>query len=291
MPPRGRSTVLPTIHATDPGSRSTVLPIRHATDPGSRSTVLPIRHATDPETCLIVYKNHWDQAVAIMNKTLPPVGQRRTQLEDIEAVTHYVDQMMLLVVEEYAENGGHGPVLEYTLGNDIFEKLFVWSSQESDDSTRMKLHALKMYEFVIGQTRQTLLVHKPIIRPLLKLLVSCDCQRHPNETVESQLIQVLHQLAVCLSRDTQVLELLFNAGSDHGTTKFVMFSLLIPYVHKEGSIGQRARDALLLIMALSSKHNDIGQYIAENSDFCPVSLTSLTNPVVSLTSLTNLYVW
>ena len=71
------------------------------------------------------------------------------------------------------------------------------------------------------------------------------------------------------------MELLFNASADHGPTKFLMFSLLMPYVHYEGSVGQQARDALLLIMALSAKHQRIGVYIAEHSDFCPVCLLFL----------------
>ncbi len=84
------------------------------------------------------------------------------------------------------------------------------------------------------------------------------------------MILLLHQLCVCVTQDSRLLELLYNSSSDHGPAKFLVFSLLIPYVHKEGSVGQDARDALLLIMALSSRYDSIGKYIAENSDFCPV---------------------
>ena len=94
----------------------------------------------------------------------------------------------------------------------------------------------------------------------------------PFQNIEKQVILLLHQLCVCVTQDSRLLELLYNASSDHGPAKFLMFSLLIPYVHREGSIGQQARDALLLIMALSSKHDHIGKYIADNSDFCPVSM-------------------
>ena len=89
--------------------------------------------------------------------------------------------------------------------------------------------------------------------------------------IEKHLILLLHQLCVSVTQNTHILELLFNASSEQGPAKFLMFSLLIPYVHREGSIGQQARDALLLIMALSARHENIGLYIAENSDFCPVS--------------------
>jgi hypothetical protein len=42
-------------------------------------------------------------------------------------------------------------------------------------------------------------------------------------------------------------------------------------MHLELVSSNTARDALLLIMALSYSHEDIGLYIAENSHFCPVS--------------------
>lgn len=56
---------------------------------------------------------------------------------------------------------------------------------------------------------------------------------------------------------------------------FIIFSLLIPYVHREGSLGHQARDALLLCMALSQKNSNIGHYIAQYSSICPLLVTGL----------------
>lgn len=58
---------------------------------------------------------------------------------------------------------------------------------------------------------------------------------------------------------------------------FVIFSLLIPFVHREGPIGHQARDALLLCMALSKKNTNIGMYIAKHSNLCPVLATGKVN--------------
>ncbi|EDX03555.1 GD23198, partial [Drosophila simulans] len=58
-------------------------------------------------------------------------------------------------------------------------------------------------------------------------------------------------------------------------TNFIIFSLLIPYVHREGSLGHQARDALLLCMALSQKNSNIGTYIAQYSSICPLLVTGL----------------
>lgn len=59
------------------------------------------------------------------------------------------------------------------------------------------------------------------------------------------------------------------------SSSFIIFSLLIPYVHREGSLGHQARDALLLCMALSQKNSNIGIYIAKYSSMCPVLVTGL----------------
>jgi hypothetical protein len=64
--------------------------------------------------------------------------------------------------------------------------------------------------------------------------------------------------------------------------RFVIFTLLIPFVHREGGIGQQARDALLLCMSLSKKNENVGSYIAEHSNVCPVSVILHTFPCIFL---------
>lgn len=58
-------------------------------------------------------------------------------------------------------------------------------------------------------------------------------------------------------------------------SSFIIFSLLLPYVHSEGSLGHQARDALLLCMSLSQKNSNVGTYIAKYSSMCPVLVTGL----------------
>lgn len=49
--------------------------------------------------------------------------------------------------------------------------------------------------------------------------------------------------------------------------------MLIPHVHREGGVGQQARDAMLLCMSLSKKNDEVGVYIADHSNICPVCNT------------------
>lgn len=75
-----------------------------------------------------------------------------------------------------------------------------------------------------------------------------------------------------MARQPVVLEKLFQATSaEQCSTNFLIFSLLVPFIHREGAIGQQARDSLLLVMAASASHDALARYITENSYFCPVS--------------------
>lgn len=190
----------------------------------------------------------------------------------------------------------------------MLDKLLTWSINVGEFTNVMKLEQLKLYELLVSQLcHQTALFQKPLVRPLLQLLATCgDCA--PFE-VEKRLVILLNSLCVCLSQNPQLLELFFMpkmqgnsflspsldassnssphlrakfASIDKPESRFLIFSLLIPFVHREGPIGQQARDALLLIMSMSRKHESVGQYIAENSNFCPVLATGLSGLYSSL---------
>lgn len=189
--------------------------------------------------------------------------------DEASAVQNYVEHMLFLLIEEGSgQAGAMGPILEFVVMENVMERLFVWSLRRefTDD---MKLEQLKMYEMLVGQAHQPLLHHKPILRPLMMLLSSCSGTVAPQ--VEGELVLLLNQLCCVLAKDPSILELFFHTSEDQGATNFLIFSLLIPFIHREGTVGQQARDALLLIMSLSAENNRVAKHIAENTYFCPVS--------------------
>ncbi|XP_058496975.1 FHF complex subunit HOOK-interacting protein 1A [Solea solea] len=255
----------------------------------------------DPETCMIVFKNHWAQVVKILEKhdplrsssTVHPLsvlslsagsssGSRFGPVpgDEASAVQNYVEHMLFLLIEEECGQGGAmGPILEFVVMENVMERLFVWSLRRefTDD---MKLEQLKMYEMLVGQAHQPLLHHKPILRPLMMLLSSCSSTAEP--AVEAELVLLLNQLCCVLAKDPSILELFFHTSEDQGATNFLIFSLLIPFIHREGTVGQQARDALLLIMSLSAENERVAKHIAENTFFCPVLATGLSGLYSSL---------
>ncbi|XP_062576327.1 FHF complex subunit HOOK-interacting protein 1B-like isoform X2 [Saccostrea cucullata] len=243
------------------------------------------RADTDPQTCLEVFQNHWKQALSIIKRGNGSTNSQVCSTDEQEAVLQNVEQMINLLVGEVGldENGQGmpGPILHYLLEEDIFDQFCNWCHYNSMNGDKLKCEQLRIFEQLISQSQQLLLIHKAIIQPLLRLLYLC-AEGSKTSDIESRLVLVLHQLCVCISQETVILESFFNASTNHGPTKFLIFSLLIPYIHREGKVGQQARDALLLIMTISARNPHIGLYIAENSDFCPVLATGLSGLYSSL---------
>ncbi|XP_007458386.1 PREDICTED: protein FAM160A1-like, partial [Lipotes vexillifer] len=237
----------------------------------------------DPETCMIVFENHWAQVVKILEKHDP---LKNTQAkygfippDEASAVQNYVEHMLFLLIEEQARDAAMGPILEFVVSENIMEKLFLWSlRREFTDETKME--QLKMYEMLITQSHQPLLHHKPILKPLMMLLSSCSGTTTP--TVEGKLVVLLNQLCSILAKDPSILELFFHTSEDQGAANFLIFSLLIPFIHREGTVGQQARDALLFIMSLSAENSMVAHHIVENTYFCPVLATGLSGLYSSL---------
>ncbi|XP_048799005.1 FHF complex subunit HOOK interacting protein 1A isoform X2 [Lagopus muta] len=237
----------------------------------------------DPETCMIVFTTHWAQVLKILEKHDP---LKNTQAkygavspDEASTVQNYVEHMLFLLIEEQAKDASMGPILEFVVSENIMEKLFLWSlRREFTDET--KIEQLKMYEMLVTQSHQPLLHHKPILKPLMMLLSSCSGTATP--TVETELVVLLNQLCSIIAKDPSILELFFHTSEDQGAANFLIFSLLIPFIHREGRVGQQARDALLFIMSLSAENNVVANHIAENTYFCPVLATGLSGLYSSL---------
>ena len=167
------------------------------------------------EARLDVFKSHWLQTVTVMNKAngassvnsrrmlVPPGRHSSSVADEAEVVLRYVDQMMVLLVEEpAAQDGSQGLILDYVLSEDVLMKLLTWSTHTGKHSDNIWLHQLKMYECLAGQANQQLLLHKPVIKPLLALLSYCSSRQC--EQLKAHTILLLHQLSITLSKVPQV---------------------------------------------------------------------------------------
>nr|XP_056714743.1 FHF complex subunit HOOK-interacting protein 1B [Euleptes europaea] len=239
----------------------------------SRGASLQSPVMADPETCLMVFKNHWAQVLRILEQRGPRVAQGAA--DDLSAVRNNTYQMLTLLAEERPRAGAAvGPILEFVGAEGVLERLLGWHLQRELPEER-KVELLKLFEMLISQSPQPLLQHQPVRGPLLRLLGLCAGPASP--LLESSLVLLLNQLCVSVAREPPLLELFFHRPSpEQGPASLLLFSLLVPFIHHEGLVGQQARDALLLLMAMSAGSRTVAQYITDNSYFCPVLATGLS---------------
>ncbi|KAI5621384.1 FTS and Hook-interacting protein-like [Silurus asotus] len=244
----------------------------------SRSVAPSSPCTADPETCLMVFENHWRQVSWVLEQRESVAGGA----DDLTAVRNHTDQMLCLLAEERPAGGDSdppalGPILKLVVSENILERLVQWHVRRGlDPDSQTAL--LKLFEMLIGQSPQPLLQNSAVLQPLLILLGACvDPQFGCPPNLEGSLVLLLNQVCVSMARQPAVLELLFRCGTiQQGPTNLLIFSLLVPFIHRDGALGQQARDALLLVMATSASNHAVARYITENSYFCPVLATGLS---------------
>ncbi|KAF6103279.1 family with sequence similarity 160 member A2 [Phyllostomus discolor] len=235
----------------------------------------------DPETCLMVFKNHWSQVVRILERQGPRVAPGGA--DDLSAVRNHTYQMLTLLAEDRAVPSAPtapGPLLEFALHEDLLTRVLAWQLQWDglgDGVEERRAEQLKLFEMLVSEARQPLLRHGPVREALLTLLDACGRPVPSSPALDEGLVLLLSQLCVCLAREPSLLEFFLQPPPEPGAApRLLLFSLLVPFVHREGTLGQQARDALLLLMALSAGSPTVGRYIADHSYFCPVLATGLS---------------
>ncbi|XP_032709196.1 FTS and Hook-interacting protein isoform X10 [Lontra canadensis] len=235
----------------------------------------------DPETCLMVFKNHWSQVVRILERQGPRAAPGG--VDDLSAVRNHTYQMLTLLVEDRAVPSAPtapGPLLEFALREDLLTRVLAWQLQWDelgDGVEERRAEQLKLFEMLVSEARQPLLRHGPVREALLTLLDACGRPVPSSPALDEGLVLLLSQLCVCLAREPSLLEFFLQPPPEPGAApRLLLFSRLVPFVHREGTLGQQARDSLLLLMALSAGSPTVGRYIADHSYFCPVLATGLS---------------
>nr|KAF6394615.1 family with sequence similarity 160 member A2 [Molossus molossus] len=235
----------------------------------------------DPETCLMVFKNHWSQVVRILERQGPRIAPGGA--DDLSAVRNHTYQMLTLLAEDRAVPSAPtapGPLLEFALREDLLTRVLAWQLQWDelgDGVEERRAEQLKLFEMLVSEARQPLLRHGPVREALLTLLDACGRPVPSSPALDDGLVLLLSQLCVCLAREPSLLEFFLQPPPEPGAApRLLLFSRLVPFVHREGTLGQQARDALLLLMALSAGSPTVGRYIADHSYFCPVLATGLS---------------
>ncbi|CAL8068960.1 unnamed protein product [Calicophoron daubneyi] len=220
--------------------------------------------------------------------------------KSVEAVCSHTKGLVALVVQELPLNNSDqshltsrsaqrpGPLLEAVVHHRVFDHLLIWSesrpfqNDEADDRTRdtQRKHLVTLFETLITQSRQPVLFQVDILRPLLQFLFKLSSQLRP--AYNKVYGRTLYEVCVLVCRNSDCLDLCRKVSEDLFHQPHIIFSLLIPLIHRGDSVGDCIRDALLLVLSLSKRDEELGNYLAYQSDFCPILATGLSGLYSSL---------
>ena len=191
--------------------------------------------------------------------------------EDCRRVMDNFNVVINIISDEKCGHDGQlGQCLEYTLECGIFEEIFAWSLSQRTSMKDLIKEQLKLYKILLKRCKQPILIFEEIVVPLRRLLRSCMGKQ--TSDIELVLVDVLHQLCICVNQDVSLLDTHFINTSSATEANVSVFSLLVPYVHYEGEVGSRSRDAVLLCTSLSMFQEQLANFICEETTFCPVRL-------------------
>ncbi|XP_022815359.1 UPF0518 protein GF15501-like isoform X1 [Spodoptera litura] len=240
------------------------------------SRTLDPRHDYEPHACYVSFCKHWQQAHDIILKSQP------THLhDDVLGVVNHLEQLStLLVLEAKAReiNTATSPAscLEYLLSENLLDKLYEWAVCTGKYENAVRLEELKLFGHLISHYSTQVIAAEPFLRPLLKLL-SGFRNELPPPNLESQLVTVLNQMCVALMQNIKFLDLFFlTMHTQKGSqAEFIIVRLLLSSVHREGSPGAAARDALLLCAKMSARCPQLADFMLAGNT-CPVLATGLS---------------
>ncbi|KAL5112607.1 hypothetical protein TcWFU_007862 [Taenia crassiceps] len=228
------------------------------------------------ESCL-------DSCVALL-------GPRKREYKNVDEIFENLSVLFKLVAEEKPILEGNsfcggvvcdslplGPLASKLINCKFLAKLVSWGTTGGSVPSNMKHFVLQnlllKFDFLISQAKQSLLFSTAIFQPLLRLIDFC---RSLSEHLSENLSRLLYTLSVLLCRDPVLLEFSKQVSHDVTRDEYFIFSQLVPLLHLQGLSGTNARDALLLILALSDRDAEVANYLTSKSDICPVLATGLS---------------
>ena len=181
-----------------------------------------------------------------------------------------------IVIEEETELSVNDaqitPCLEYLLNFDAFQNLVECTQREQGYGVELRDAVMKFVMQLLSVSKQPLLSHSQLLRPLLRLLESS--RAIDSKEYSTTVVSLVFQIWCCIEQDTSLVTL-FEGGSGSGQPRpsyqFPLVDLLMDYIHLDGDIGERTRGAFLAILRLCSltAGKGVEQYL-EKSVFCQV---------------------
>lgn len=215
-------------------------------------------------------ERHWQELSDLLESSLTDPFALQEFKEHLKAIA----DVLARELDQLLGNGRTTECLEYFLSENMFEKVYLFSTRQRLYCSEVRLTLLNFSTSLLSCSGPPLFIHQQILRPLNRLLRACEMAR--DSWLDASLVSLLQQICILIQANDSLLELFFTVGSGKVPSKFLVFSLLVYYMHNLTEAGMRARDAMLLCLSIAgrSPHSSLCDFIITDTEFCQVSIVT-----------------
>lgn len=176
-----------------------------------------------------------------------------------------------LIGEKPETSGRTGDCLEFLLSENVVESVYLFGTWQKAYGKELRVGLLRFFTDVFARSSQPILIHQQTLRPLSRLLRACEGTTDPD--LCGALVPLLHRICILMQENQSLLDLFFVDSRMPSQSKFLIFTQLIPHMHATGDVGNRARDAILLVLSLADQlpESTLSRFIATECNFCQAS--------------------
>ncbi|VDK52185.1 unnamed protein product [Anisakis simplex] len=235
--------------------------------------------ASDPSSWEASFDKHWHRVEKLIDDQVEVTYEKT-----LSVFRHLGAMSQLLMMEMNAQpEPAIGVILDRYFTDQIMERIIDWAIEAPQFLTpTCQVSLIRIYEVMVSESHSQnhcLLVHKPMLLPLVRLLEWCrrsaEKRSFTPSNTDKHFVLLLNQICTKMAEDATLLHFFFTFGGE-SDEQFLVFSLLIPYLYDSGDVGQLARDALLLVLSVSRRLKYVAAFVAVKSNFCPVVATGLS---------------
>ncbi|CAJ0580916.1 unnamed protein product, partial [Mesorhabditis spiculigera] len=248
---------------------------------------LSAAYASDPSQWESSFEKLWTKAEKCLER-MENNNEHEISYEEVTIFVSLLKEMcQLLMMEVNAQpEPAIGPILDRFFTQQILERTMDWAIQVPLTYRPIcQLALIRVYDMIVSESHtqnHCLLVHKPVLIPLFRLFEWCRNDTGARQrgrgadpsATDKHFVLLLYQICTKMAGDPTLLHFFFTCAE--GADQFVVFNLLVKFLYDQNDVGQLARDALLLILSVSSKNKSVAEFVAIKSSFCPVLATGLS---------------
>ena len=211
-------------------------------------------------------ERHWQELSDLIESSLTDPFALQEFKDHLKVIAEILDKEL----HRTATFGRTSECLEYFLSENMLEKAYLFSTRQRLYCSEVRLTLLTFSTSLLLCPGPPLFIHQQVLRPLTRLLRACEMAH--DQWLDSNLVSLLQQICILIQENESLLELFFTVGSGQVPSKFLVFTLLIRYMHNLSEPGMRARDAMLLCLSIAgrSPHSSLCDFIITDTEFCQV---------------------